>query len=487
MEEILRSEYDLCVVGGGVSGCAAAIEGARQGLKTILIEKGTTLGGLATNGYVPQAAGHIRGVCREFIRRVDEAGQLRQEHPHPTEYVLPIFDPEYAKLTLEEMVLESGCELWYDAVFTAAETRNGAITAARFYTEGGERTVSAQIFVDATGTAQLAFAAGADCQSGSGEYDGFNMSTTQGSRWAGADLERYQAAEETWRAERIAGGETDPVPLVYALEEEAIRRGEFTRHICNRYNGFHRIVLPNTPMNDAEFATFAFHSYRCQNGEEENISRQITEQHAQMLLFLRFLRAHVPGFERLRLTGTGSLPGFREGRRIRGEYTLTDEEFVTGAKFPDAVARYPETVATHHPTDHESFFIRHVHIPALKGSAIPLTPEDPECARPGMHPHGAPAGIPVKKDPLDWCEIPYRAMLPREVDNLLAVGRCCSAEFHATSALRVIGPGMETGQAAGIAAALALRKNVPLREIPGEELRSILEGERQNEAAINKP
>ena len=68
---------DVAVVGGGAGGCAAAIESARRGMKTILFEKGVSLGGLATNGYVPQVAGGIEGICLEFVKRLEAIGQLR--------------------------------------------------------------------------------------------------------------------------------------------------------------------------------------------------------------------------------------------------------------------------------------------------------------------------------------------------------------------------------------------------------------------------
>ena len=72
MQEVYKTLYcDVAVIGGGTGGCAAAIEAARRGMRTILFEKGTSLGGLATNGYVPQIAGGIEGICLEFAQRLD--------------------------------------------------------------------------------------------------------------------------------------------------------------------------------------------------------------------------------------------------------------------------------------------------------------------------------------------------------------------------------------------------------------------------------
>lgn len=80
---------DVAVIGGGVGGCAAAIAAARKGMRTILFEKGVTLGGLATNGYVPQVAGGIEGICLEFTERLDKIGQLRKIDPSKTTIAIP--------------------------------------------------------------------------------------------------------------------------------------------------------------------------------------------------------------------------------------------------------------------------------------------------------------------------------------------------------------------------------------------------------------
>ena len=91
-----------------------------------------------------------------------------------------------------------------------------------------------------------------------------------------------------------------------------------------------------------------------------------------------------------------------------------------------------------------------------------------------MHPFGQPEGMEVRPNPRDYCEIPYRSLLPSKVDNLLTVGRCCSSEFHANGAMRIIGPAMGTGHAAAIAASMALEKGVRPRDIDGKEVRRVL-------------
>ena len=102
MQNITRTIYcDVAVIGGGVGGCAAAIEASRRGMRTVLFEKGVSLGGLATNGYVPSVAGNIEGICLEFVQRLDAMGQLSKRTQGTEFYHNPVFEPEYGKLALE--------------------------------------------------------------------------------------------------------------------------------------------------------------------------------------------------------------------------------------------------------------------------------------------------------------------------------------------------------------------------------------------------
>ncbi|MBQ9858275.1 MAG: FAD-dependent oxidoreductase, partial [Oscillospiraceae bacterium] len=111
MQPIRREFYcDLAIVGGGVGGCAAAIAAARKGLHVMLFEKGVSLGGLATNGYVPQVAGNIEGICLEFCQKLDEVGQLMQSG-NVDYYRNPSFEPEWGKFVLENMVTAAGARV----------------------------------------------------------------------------------------------------------------------------------------------------------------------------------------------------------------------------------------------------------------------------------------------------------------------------------------------------------------------------------------
>lgn len=479
MQTVTKTIYcDVAVIGGGVAGCSAAVEAARQGMSVYLFERGVSLGGLATNGYVPSVAGCVEGISLEFCKRLEKIGQLRKTIKYSFEidtrenyYHCPAFEPEYGKLVFEEMLLQAGARVMYDAVFVDANTENSKISEAIFYTKGGFLSVKADMYIDATGDGDVLAASGAPYEVGGQDFAGLNMSTTLGNRWAGADLVKYQQAEEEYKAEQRARGIKFPVPLVYDLEEKALEKGELPFHITNKSTGFYRILLPNTPPTNADFCTFTFHSYYCRNNDAADITRQVLEQRQQIKQFHAFLKKYVPGFENVRLVGTGSMPGSRDCRRAFGEYVLKAEDVAAGVKFEDGICRFPEMFDTHHPTSHDWVWCRHIHMKEPAGTAVMEDEElgiDCDCR---MHPFGVPAGRPARPDPKDWCEVPYRSIVPKKIDNLLCAGKCCSADFHANGTVRIIAPAMGTGQAAGIAAAMAIKENIRPRDIDGKVVR----------------
>lgn len=473
-ENITRTLFcDVAVIGGGTGGCAAAIEAARKGARTMLFEKGVSLGGLATNGYVPTTAGNVEGICKEFVQRLEAIGQLENKSKFPDDYHNPVFEPEYGKIVLEDMVYEAGVRLVYSSTLVYVETENNLITRAIFYTSGGYMAVRAKIYIDATGDGDVSALAGVPYEVGGQEFAGLNIASTLGSRWANVNLTKFYQAEREYNEKMATQGIENPKKFIMALEEQAIERGELARKVGGR-NGFFLLRLPNTPEDDADIVTFSFQSYYCHSTDAIDVTRQVLEQHQLMKQFHAFVRKYVPGYENARLVGMGNIPGTRESRRIFGEYMLKSADVACGTKFDDGIARFPEMFDTHHPTSEEWFFIRHVHIPAPAGSAVCEDEHIGQDCDARMHPFGVPAGIPARANPRDYCEIPYRCLLPQNVDNLLCAGRCCSAEFHANGAMRIIGPAMGTGMAAGLAASVAFERGIRPRDIDGTELRRMM-------------
>lgn len=450
---------DVLVVGGGVAGAAAAITAARRGARTMIVDSAQSMGGLATNGYVTGVAGVNEGICKEWIDRLEEAGDA-VTRPH-----LPIIDPDKGKLMLEQMMVEAGCRILYGTTAIETIVEESVIKGVICHSKSGRLEISAKIVIDGTGDGDVAALAGAPYEVGSPHYAGLNMSTTLAFRMANVDLETYGKANIDWREKAGRDKLSKSFGLLQDLEEQAVENGDLPFVVFPTALIYQ---IPNTEVTDADISVMTTHSFYTRNLDTEDLTRQIIEQHNQMQWLEKFFRKYVPGFNRARVTGIASMHGVRDSRRIIGEYILSDKDVASGAKFPDGIARFPEFFDTHHPTSRRLGFLRHIHVTQpLEGAVC----QDAQCSE-DMHVFGRPAGMEARIDPKGYSEIPYRALVPKDIDNLLVVGRCVSAEFNAQAAVRIIAPSMGTGQAAGIAAAMCLKDNLTPRQIDGTSVRA---------------
>jgi hypothetical protein len=175
------------------------------------------------------------------------------------------------------------------------------------------------------------------------------------------------------------------------------------------------------------------HTYGVDGTRAEAVTRALLNGRRQVAELVGFFKRHVPGCGGAFLLDTGYQLGVRETRRILGDYVLTGEDVVKGAKFQDGVCRFSYPFDIHLGGDND-----------IEGN----------CPPPG-----------------DWYDIPYRCLLPRGVENLLVAGRCISGTHEAMSSYRLMSCCMAMGQAAGTAAALSLRHGVAPRSLPPDDLR----------------
>ncbi|MDD3887096.1 MAG: FAD-dependent oxidoreductase, partial [Victivallaceae bacterium] len=168
---MFSKEYDVAVVGGGVAGAAAAIQSARYGKKTALLEKSAFAGGLATSGlinvFLPLCDGNGRqvsfGICEEMLRRSIKYGSgdippnWRNERNAPErKRLISVFNPASFVLSLDEMLEECHVDVWFDTLVCDVSVENQKITAIKVENESGRGSVTAKQFIDASGSALLA-------------------------------------------------------------------------------------------------------------------------------------------------------------------------------------------------------------------------------------------------------------------------------------------------------------------------------------------
>ncbi len=442
--EVTRERYDVLVVGGGNAGCAAALAAARGGARTLLVERYGFLGGTATAAMVgPWMTFHsgsdriVGGIAQEIVERLVSLGGSPGHIPDSSDYVSTItpFDPEIHKALLFDLMRESGVELLLHAYFlNALRDRRGAVDGARFATVGGPRDVRAQRTVDATADAFVAASAGVELQSG--DARGRVQPASLMFRLSHVDLSllsRYVRTHPDQMRSSLAAHERTPDALtavagLYALWNAARERGEVDvpRELVSFFISPYpdEVTVNMTRVTDIDPL------------DPDDLTRAEIEARSQTMQLLGFFRRSVPGFAAARIAATATQIGIRESRRIVGAYTLTASDILNARTFPDAVAR----------------------------SAYPIDIHNPSGA--GTTTYRLPPGAAY--------EIPYRCLVPAQVERLLVAGRCISTTHEALASTRLTPTVMTLGQAAGTAAGLSLAADVAPRELNPAALRERL-------------
>ncbi|MBK7062279.1 MAG: FAD-dependent oxidoreductase [Rubrivivax sp.] len=414
-------EFDVCVLGGGPAGLAAAVSAARGGARTLLVERYGFLGGMGTAGGVTNFAGLygkregrmqllVRGVVDELLDRIDRLGGLNapqdglQGRIRVRSYDVPTY-----KCAADEWLLGAGVQLLFHAqaagVLMDANGDGDRVAALLVETRSGRRAVRALEFIDASGDADLAHWAGVPCELGDGAGDALYPSTMF--RIGNVDAPRAQASIGEFKA-------IDGLMAQAASRYRFPRQGAILRPQRNPREWRANVTQLANAEGRAVDATDAV-----------QLSAAEVEGRRQIVEYLRFLRAEVPGFEAAELSDIAPQVGVRETRRIAGAYALSGDDVLDGTRFDDVIGLNAWPVESH-----------------LAGRIEWQFPRDPDNA---------------------FNHLPWRMLLPRAVANLLVAGRCASMQHLGQSAARASGACFVMGQAAGTAAALRVagRFSVP--------------------------
>ncbi|TDD65933.1 FAD-dependent oxidoreductase [Jiangella aurantiaca] len=391
---------DVVVVGGGSAGCAAAVAAARTGARTLLIESAGFLGGTGAavldtfyGFYAPGGDGErvVGGIGWEVAASLLDDGQAFER---PNSYGAGTgvtYEPEALKRTWDVRTDAAGVATLLHTTLVGVTAEHGRVTGLTVATKAGTHTVTANAVVDASGDADVAWRAGAALERPTHD-------------------QKRQPLTATFRL----GGVNTDVISTKDLHERLAKAAESGRYRLPRREGsVHRTVLPGV-----------VHTNLTRVGgldptDPWQLSAAEAEGRAQVAEYVRFLTEEVPGYEDAYLLSTSVRIGVRETRRLIGRYVLTRDDVLDAREFPDAVARCGAPVEDH--DGGESTIWEYV----------------------GGHRSGRTYGV------------PYRCLLPVELDNLAVAGRCLSATHDAHASVRSMAQCMALGQAAGTAAALA--------------------------------
>jgi hypothetical protein len=460
----IDGEYDVVVVGGGVAGSAAGIAAARMGCKTLIIERESAMGGLATVGLVNIPLDYPGGIGREWLTALEEMNG----HWHRNS------DPEKHKLVLDRMVGNAGCDVLYHTMVVDSIVDGDAIRGVVVESKSGRQAILAKRVVDASGDADAAAFAGAEFAVGR-DGDNYTQACSLEFRLGGVDFDAYKASEINRKD-----------PKWIDLIARAADQGR--RHIADIENHLNWMThVPGRPEHCGkdEVSICIAHSRKCRPLDNRDLTRMYIEGREQADAMWRFMKAVVPGFEDCWLIDTGALLGVRDSRRVLGEYVLTGWDIASHKLHDDVVTISQHGFDIHNPDgvgnikwiaaeiDGETRYV----IGNAGGYASSCFPPGGKAA---LCDYKGRTGADMEFTDTPHYDIPYRSLVPVKVENLLVAGRCLSADFPGQSGARLILACTGMGQAAGTAAALSLKQEVAPRKIDATELQKKLVADGMN-------
>ncbi len=418
----VMAETDILVVGSGPAGLAAALGAAREGVKTMLVERYGCFGGVITQVGVENIAWYrhegtidTEGVGIEFEKRAKEMGGTRKEPQSRSEAL----DADIFKYVADKLVQEAGIEPFLHCLAVGAVIEDDTIKGIMTESKSGRQAILAKRVIDATGDADVACLAGAPYHKTPKDE---MLEVTVMFSCAGVNKERfleyvkenpstYGTWGKNWKVE-TTGKEDDlfspylEKPFNQAREDGLIPRG--LSSIAGTWSTF-------TDAGEAMSLNMVY-LFGYDGTNVRDLTRAEIEGRHQAMLAIKALRKYVPGFENAKLRNFGMTVGIRDTRKIIGKYNLTGHDVRNQVRFEDSIGIFPEFI--------DGYGVLN----------LPTTGR--------------------------YFQVPYGIMVPQKVENLLVAGRCVAGDKISHAATRSMMCCTVTGQGAGVAAAVSVKTDV---------------------------
>jgi len=419
---------EVLVVGAGPGGLSAALAAARAGADVCLVERFGCYGGNITvvgvegfAWYRHEQTVEAGGIGREVEERAKAMGAAVPES-QSLSYEL---DSEGFKLVADRLVEEAGIRGMLHRAFVAPVMEGDAIAGVIVESKAGREAILAERVIDATGDADIAHRAGAPCiktpleevQAASVMFHIAGVDKTRFMEGVRADPQTYKDwSSGEWEVETDGKEDGMYSPFLGKPFEQAIRDGLLPAHL-NTIGGTWGAVHDSGEMTYMNLV----HLAGCDGVDPDSLTHFEVEGRKQAMQAIDVLRRYTPGCEGARLRNFGMSIGIRDTRKIDAVYNMSEADVRGQGRFEDSVGIYPEFI---------------------DGYGILILPTTGR-----------------------YMQVPYRAMLPKGVENLLVAGRATGGSPVAHAATRNMACCTVAGQGAGVAAALSVKTGRGLREV----------------------
>jgi len=432
-------ECDIVVIGGGPAGIAAAWAAAKTGSNVLLIERYGFTGGMATAGLVGGILGHYysekQPAVAGFLKYlVDKMAEFDGCEKWKTAYKKGSisFDSEVLKYAAETLLLQQKVKILYHSYAISSKVKEGKIEEIEIVNKSGIQKIRGDVFVDTTGDTDIAYFSGFEYTKGRPQ-DG--KTEAMGSMFKISGIDEDKITEEVIEKAREKltelreKGELKIYNTGLGGKGSTIQKGE---------RSFNIMRFPGDATN------------------VEDLTKGEIELRKQTFKYLDFLKKNVDGFENAYISYLPANIGIRETRQIKGLYTLTEEDIISGKKTEDSIARCTYWIDIHCPLGRTK---DNVHL------CVRECPTKKYCIMLDKYKDYLPSRNKLHPPENDWFSIPARSLIPEKAKNLVVGGRCISADHKAMGAIRVMATCMATGQAAGIIASLSSKNKIPVKEV----------------------
>lgn len=439
-------QYDVCVIGGGPGGIAAALSAARGGAKVLLVEKNGCMGGnlvigLPLLGYLDKDGRQVTaGIAQELVDALAERNATYGHRWCPMHNSVTLYDHEQMKIVLFEKLMEAGVDMLLHTELADVNVDSGEICDVTLRGKGWEIIVEAKIYIDGTGDGDLGYMAGAQYEKGP-DNSGKLQPPTLMCTVRGVDeqklfdfVQEHPEQMELSPTVRIYDGynakffKESPNFVFVGLRKlfsELREKGEMP---VDRDT----LICINS-LNEGEVHLNCTRHLGIDGSDVMDLTRAEIAGHLQIPKLVECLRKYVPGFENAHLTNIYPFIGIRETRRFKGIRTLTSDKIIEGDIPEDSIGL--------------GAYIIDIHDGSGESTIVEKIP-----------PYGLPYGVTVSAD----------------IKNLMLSGRCVSVDSVVMSSLRIMPTCMVLGEAAGTGAAMAVKAGIAPKDVDVKALQEKL-------------